>query len=365
MRILIAANSYPTKKNPTRQGFIKNLYDGLNKEIGTVDIVHNQYYKFFKSDLESGNPFISGVKILFMVFTFLPYILYKARAYDIIYSQSAILPGFLVMLASKLHQTQYISYVHGSENNYIFNKGLLFNLTKKVLHNSEKVITNSHYMKERINTHYQCECIVISPGFNKKMFSYQRSKKTIDIFFAGHAIRRKGIDILLQAINYDKEFYKVNNISVHIHCAGGSKNEYLAYAKKHKLTEFITFGDRLSESELAKYYKLSKIVVFPSRTEPLGLVGIEAISSGAFLIATNTGGIKEYVKHGINGYLFEKNNPVDLQNFIRKAYNNYTSIEEKLEENSRTVEKYSLKYTINQTMKLLHETLKNNSGLQV
>ena len=357
MRILIATNSYPTKKNPTRQSFVKNLYEGLKNEDCRVDLVQNQYFNYFESDLKSDTKISSVVKVLFMAFSYLPYMIYKARKYDLIYSQSAILPGFFVMLSAKLHQTKYISYVHGTENRYIRNKGALFKLAKLTLQNSEKVITNSHYMKSRINQHYNLDSRVISPGYNSKVFKYRHSQKPIDLFFAGHAIKNKGIDILLKAVKLDKNFYRENNINVQIHCSGGDKKEYISFTESNNLTEFITFGDRLSENELAKHYRESKIVVFPSRIEALGLVGIEAISCGAFLIASNTGGIREYVKHGVNGYLFEKNNPVDLQHYIRIAYENYPTIMKNLAENSKTVKEYSIDTSIKETIHLIKETL--------
>lgn len=48
-------------------------------------------------------------------------------------------------------------------------------------------------------------------------------------------------------------------------------------------------------------FEESDIVVFPSRYEPFGLVGLEAIASGALLLATPGLGMDEYFRPGANG----------------------------------------------------------------
>jgi Glycosyltransferase len=45
--------------------------------------------------------------------------------------------------------------------------------------------------------------------------------------------------------------------------------------------------------------------IFPSRTETLGLVLLEAMAAGCPVIAANAGGIPDIVTDGVNGYLFD------------------------------------------------------------
>ncbi|MGC1396328.1 MAG: glycosyltransferase, partial [Coleofasciculaceae cyanobacterium] len=53
--------------------------------------------------------------------------------------------------------------------------------------------------------------------------------------------------------------------------------------------------------------------VFPSRTETLGLVLLEAMAAGCPVVAARSGGIPDIVTDGVNGYLFE---PTDEQGAI-------------------------------------------------
>jgi glycosyltransferase involved in cell wall biosynthesis len=61
----------------------------------------------------------------------------------------------------------------------------------------------------------------------------------------------------------------------------------------------------LHGEELASAYASSDTFVMPSRTETLGLVVLEAMSSGLPVVAVRAGGIPEMIEHGVSGYLFD------------------------------------------------------------
>jgi glycosyltransferase involved in cell wall biosynthesis len=59
----------------------------------------------------------------------------------------------------------------------------------------------------------------------------------------------------------------------------------------------------LHGEELAAAYASSDIFVMPSRTETLGLVILEAMSSGLPVVAARAGGIPELIEDGVSGFL--------------------------------------------------------------
>jgi glycosyltransferase involved in cell wall biosynthesis len=69
-------------------------------------------------------------------------------------------------------------------------------------------------------------------------------------------------------------------------------------------THFVGY---LTGKDLASAFASADAFVFPSRTETLGLVLLEAMAAGCPVIAANAGGIPDIVTDGVNGYLFDPN----------------------------------------------------------
>ena len=57
--------------------------------------------------------------------------------------------------------------------------------------------------------------------------------------------------------------------------------------------------------ELASAFASADAFIFPSRTETLGLVLLEAMAAGCPVVAARSGGIPDIVQDGVNGYLFD------------------------------------------------------------
>lgn len=67
-------------------------------------------------------------------------------------------------------------------------------------------------------------------------------------------------------------------------------------------THFVGY---LTGESLGAAFASSDAFIFPSRTETLGLVLLEAMAAGCPVIAANAGGIPDIVTDGVNGYLFD------------------------------------------------------------
>lgn len=67
------------------------------------------------------------------------------------------------------------------------------------------------------------------------------------------------------------------------------------------------FVGYLMGTELATAFASADAFVFPSRTETLGLVLLEAMAAGCPVVAARSGGIPDIVEDGVNGYLFDPN----------------------------------------------------------
>lgn len=80
-------------------------------------------------------------------------------------------------------------------------------------------------------------------------------------------------------------------------------------------TNFVGY---LRGRELGAAYASADAFIFPSRTETLGLVLLEAMAAGCPVVAARSGGIPDIVTDGVNGYLFD---PKDEQGAIAATKN--------------------------------------------
>jgi len=88
---------------------------------------------------------------------------------------------------------------------------------------------------------------------------------------------------------------------------------YRQELEKHFAGTPTHFVGYLGGKELASAYASADAFIFPSRTETLGLVLLEAMAAGCPVVAARSGGIPDIVEDGVNGYLFD---PTDEQGAI-------------------------------------------------
>lgn len=83
--------------------------------------------------------------------------------------------------------------------------------------------------------------------------------------------------------------------------------------EKHFAATATHFVGYLTGVELGSAFASADAFIFPSRTETLGLVLLEAMAAGCPVVAAECGGIPDIVTSGVNGYLFD---PEDEQGAI-------------------------------------------------
>lgn len=80
---------------------------------------------------------------------------------------------------------------------------------------------------------------------------------------------------------------------------------YRAELEAHFADTPTHFVGYLGGEALASAYASADAFIFPSRTETLGLVLLEAMAAGCPVVAANSGGIPDIVTNGVNGFLFD------------------------------------------------------------
>jgi glycosyltransferase involved in cell wall biosynthesis len=117
------------------------------------------------------------------------------------------------------------------------------------------------------------------------------------VVFAGRVIAAKGVGVLIRAAAcVDAEF---------VICGDGRALEQMRrLAKRLRISERVRFAGWLAPGELAAQLASASVVALPSVwPEPFGLVGIEAHAAGRPVVASDTGGVGDWLEHGVSGLM--------------------------------------------------------------
>lgn len=128
-------------------------------------------------------------------------------------------------------------------------------------------------------------------------FTGNPSSHSLKILYAGRIAAEKDLDILMESIR-TINIYHENNVEFFFVGDG----PYLKTLSSNAPAN-VFFTGYLQGQSLSKAFASCDIFAFPSGTETLGNVVLEAMASGLPVVAVNSGGVKDNVIDGFNGLL--------------------------------------------------------------
>lgn len=320
MKILLVSNMYPSSKHPSYGTFVKNSKDilenhGIEVEVSVMTKKNSKgekaagYFWFY---------LISFIKTLF-------------HRYDIIYVHYPSLSAPPVIAVSWFRPVRLYVNTHGSDVLAKNKKQWLVNfVTSIAVKKAEKILCPSSYFKKIVEQKYNLasEKVVVfaSGGVNSDTFSPNYNREdTIKEFnlagpvkyvgFIGRLETGKGWLTYLETMRKLTDRYgpQVKGIVIG---EGSQKRFFHERVSELDLCSSIIHFDALSQDKLGKLMRCFEVFCFPTESESLGLVGIEALASGVPVIGSDISVLRSYIVHGNNGFLAEKNNPASFYNSI-------------------------------------------------
>jgi glycosyltransferase involved in cell wall biosynthesis len=171
-------------------------------------------------------------------------------------------------------------------------------------------VTNSNYVKKRIQKYYRRDSKVIHPMVNTKDYYISDAKK--DYYLAvGRFTPYKKFDLIVDAFN---------ELPYKLKIVGTGVEEKALKAKSKSNIDFLGF---VSDESLKDLYANCKALIFP-QTEDFGITPLEAMASGRPVIAYKNGGALETIKEDETGLFFDEQNVPSLksavENFEKTAW---------------------------------------------
>ena len=145
----------------------------------------------------------------------------------------------------------------------------------------------------------------------------RRPSGTLRVGFVGTLAPHKGPDLLVEAF---KMLPRDLDAALSIHGGGEDYEEYVEQLRTLAGGDArISLPGAFPREELGRVLAGTDVLVVPSRWYENGPgVVFEAFASGAPVVATDLGGMSEFVRHGENGLLFRLDDAGDLARQLRR-----------------------------------------------
>lgn len=307
LKLLVVSNMWPSAEKPYAGIFVKNQVSYFEKSH-FVDVSVAKLERTFTSKLGSLRKYL-GFIFSFFKNNFL-------KKYDVLHVHY-FFPTIIVGTFYRLLHPSCILVVtfHGSDVTHFMQNPLLNRIGRLLLKSVSTVICVSDDLGEKVEEALGRPCdVILSAGVDQEVFRRRNDVSSKwDLLFVGSFIQRKGLDLLVEALN------QIDDLSLSL-CFVGSgslRNEIDSIANSHTV-EVI---ENVNQARLCEIYNASRFHVLPSRYEPFGLVVTEAMFCGVPVIGSSVGGIPEQIEHDVNGWLVEPDSVDSLVAAIRTAMN--------------------------------------------
>ncbi|WP_238882189.1 glycosyltransferase family 4 protein [Clostridium sp. YIM B02551] len=346
MKILTIPSWYPTEDNKVSGVFFKEQVEAL-KENGIEGIILYVHFislkQMFTTKLKVGFSFSieNGIKVYryntFNVFPrmyglFFKYYSYLIRKYfkrvvekegsfDLVHIHSSIYGAIAYNLSNI--DTPYIITEHSSA----FSMNEINDTVKRYLYgafgNAKEVIAVGKGLLKDISVYRGEGNLRLIPNMltlKEQRIESDKNKTRFRFFSLGTLYQNKGMDILVEAFNKNKEAF--SNVELYIGGDGEERGRLEELIEKYDLKDRIIMLGGLSREEVAIHMANCDVFALASRFETFGIVFLEALTFGKPVIGTKTGG-PDTIINDICGKIVDVD---DIDGFGEAMLNMYNNI---------------------------------------
>ncbi|MEO8638754.1 MAG: glycosyltransferase [Chloroflexota bacterium] len=251
MRLLVITARYPTPDRPAAGTFVR---DRLQDPSLTATVIAPARYTT-----------AGWLRYLTMLWSALTH---RGR-FDGVEGHFVLPSGVIALMAARLRGLPLVVYAHGGDVREMAHRNrLLRRAARAVLHGADAVVTNSRETADLIEQ-LGASASIVPPGVDLGRFTPHPRPKQRRVLYLGGDVAHKGVDIARQLAD-----------------------------------TLIGPGIReMDPSEIPTLMSEHDVVLVPSRAEPFGLVAVEAIASGRWVVVSAVGGLLDIVSDGVNGSL--------------------------------------------------------------
>ena len=217
-----------------------------------------------------------------------------ARNCDLIHANWT-LSAALAQLTRFYHRCPIVVTVHGSDIYQAAQLSSFKSATRYFLNRCEKVVAVSESLAQETKSLGVPEkkLEVIPDGVDINQFRPSGIARDPIILFVGSLIERKGLRFLIKSM--PAVLQKYPRYSLVLAGEGPQQQELTELAKEIDMIDRIKFLGAQPPEKVQELMRRARIFVLPSIEEGLGVVLLEALSSGTPCVATSVGGIPDLI----------------------------------------------------------------------
>jgi L-malate glycosyltransferase len=241
---------------------------------------------------------------------------------DLIHAHFAVPAGAVAWILSRLTGKPYVLTSHlGDVPGGVPEKTgkwfrCIFPFTKPIWRNAYQTTAVCNYTGSLARQNYGVDPIVIPNGVNPVIFAERELKvnRPPVIMFAGRFVQQKNLVALVDIMALVKDLpWKFTMLG-----DGPMRADVKRAISSHNLEQRFLLPGWVTPKAVQTWMVQSDILLLPSLSEGLPVVGVLALANGLAIIASRVGGCVDLVEPGLNGFLPE---PGDKQAFSKALRN--------------------------------------------
>lgn len=154
-----------------------------------------------------------------------------------------------------------------------------------------------------------CPVVVVPNGvaLAERVTNLNNNSNKKIILSVSRLVVKNGLEDLIKAVSKLPADYELQIIG-----SGPLKQKLSSLVTELQLQNRVVFIGEIPNHDLPKYYAAADVFVRPSLSEGLGISFLEAMQLEVPVIATNVGGIPDFLEDGVTGWFCEVKNPADI-----------------------------------------------------
>ncbi|MCD4678479.1 MAG: glycosyltransferase family 4 protein [Desulfobacula sp.] len=220
--------------------------------------------------------------------------------------------------------------IENNKLNYVF-FDIKRRIEEKVMSRSDTIVALNNSIKDYLQENGFTNTCIIPNAVNAKKYTNRGDENFI--LFAGRLAKIKGIPYLIEAFS---ELYNDYDTDLLIIGSGPDDKMLQKMVTLKNIKNRVKFIPMVNKTELRVYLSKCSVFVLASVFECMPVTLLEAMASGKPVIASDIPGPKDVITHEYDGFLFEKQNVVQLKKYLQLCLSS-DELRKKIGKNARKI----------------------------